>query len=318
MTPLVGALVGAAVMVVALLSVTRAYGANRRQRALPVAAARAGLQFSDVDRFNSAAVAFPLFREGDERLVRNVMWRTADEPEPSLVARVFDFSFRDTRGSMAAATSTVWHDFTCALAQHNGQWPVIRVSRENVVQRVLEPLGLPDIDFESEEFNRTFVVQCSDRRFASALIDPQMMTFMLATAGAMTFETKGRFLLVTTAPLEADAVPGLLHVAEEFLRLVPPAVRELYPSFPEGAGTDVFPLPPMVTPAPASDWSDLFGGPLGPRELPSPFEFTDGPNLVDPGPDPWDPTPGVDHDLEGRPVTPATEDPWHDRPPSAP
>jgi len=30
--------------------------------------------------------------------------------------------------------------------------------------------------------------------------------------------------------------------------------------------------------------------------------------------DSWDPTPGVDHDLDGHPVDPAVEDPWHDRP----
>jgi hypothetical protein len=308
--------VAALVLVVALAvggySVYRAFRADRRQRAMPAVAARAGLEFSDVDPFNSAVVAFPLFRQGVDRRVANLMGRAADRTDGRApVARVFDFSFMD-RPRGGGVDAEVWHDFSCALAQHNGEWPTIRVARENVVERAFQKLGLPDIDFESEEFNREFVVQCADRRFASALIDARMIDFLVSTGGQVSFETKGRFLLVTSDPVEADVMPGLLQVAEEFLRLVPPVVRELYPSFPDGAGTEVFPVAPVVEPPPRLG---VGGGLLGGfDDVPSPFEFAPPSHLRDPEPDAWDPTPGVDHDLDGHPVAPVAEDPWHDHP----
>ena len=176
------------------------------------------------------------------------------------------------------------------------------MAKEGVVDKAFQKLGLPDIDFESEEFNRTFVVQCADRRFASALIDPQMMDLLLPTRGEITFETKGRFLLLTAPRAEAAQMPALLNLAEQFLRHVPPAVRELYPTFPDGAGTDVFPLQSRGTdPSSAGGLGDM-------------ASMTSGRAIVGDEDDAWDPTPGVDHDLEGHAIAPPTEDPWHDRP----
>src|SRR4051794_35670377 len=126
-------------------------------------------------------------------MVSNLMWHADDRiADRSPIARVFDFSYVDLDGDRR-----IEHGFTCALAQHNGDWPPIRIAPEGLLFRAMQKLGLPDIDFESEEFNRAFTIQCPDRRFASALIDPQMMTFLLSTGGELVFETKGRFLLVT-------------------------------------------------------------------------------------------------------------------------
>jgi len=40
-------------------------------------------------------------------------------------------------------------------------------------------MGFDDIDFESEEFSRTFWVKCEDERFAYDVIHPGMMEFLL-------------------------------------------------------------------------------------------------------------------------------------------
>ncbi len=220
------------------------------------------MAFSDVDRFNSTAVAFPLFRVGDGRVVENLMWHEDGSPSPT---RVFDYSYysshRRTTGMgfglgfglvndvedgadpvAAIGETRTWHTFSCALAQHNGAWPAIRIAKEGMADKAFQMIGAPDIDFESEEFNRMFVVQCADRKFASALIDPLMMAFLLSTKGEITFETKGRFLLLSTHRVDPMEMPALLNLADEFVRRVPPVVRELYETFPDGAGTDVFPI----------------------------------------------------------------------------
>lgn len=323
MDPLLAALIGLGVVGLALISLVRAYQYNQRIKQFPAIARRAGLTYSETDPFNSTGVAFRLFGAGDGQMVTDVLWRPDDrQDDQSPPARVFNFAYYVKSDSGPVGSTKVWHRFTCALAQHNGNWPPIRIDPEGVLDRAFQKLGLPDIDFESEEFNRAFTVQCPDRKFASALIDPQMMDFLLTTGGEVTLETKGRFLLATSRPLDPAQLPALLHVAEQFVERVPPAVRELYPSFPDGAGTELFPMPPTSE---ESAGGGLGGGGLGgeldlfslwhdANAAPAPYRFAPAPDELDPESDAWDPTPGVDHDLEGRPVAPAVEDPWHEHP----
>ena len=321
MSPLVLLGLGAMMVVVVTLLTVEANRRSRRSRAMPRAAKRFGMAYSDVDAFNTTAVAFPLFREGDGRVVENLMWHDDGSSSPT---RVFDYSYYSSHrrnrglglnlgfglvtdveiGSDSDAFSSIgetrtWHAFSCALAQHNGAWPAIRIAKEGMVDKAFQMIGLPDNDFESEEFNRMFVVQCADRRFASALIDPLMMDFLLSTKAEITFETKGRFLLLSTRRVDPVEMPALLNLADEFVRRVPPAVRELYETFPDGAGTDVFPLAGgggSVPPGPGS-WMGS-----GDQDR----------SLLDRD-DSWDPTPGVDHDIDGHAVNAVAEDPWHDR-----
>jgi len=323
--------IGALMTVVATLLAVEANRRSRRNRAMPRAAKKFAMAYSDVDRFNTTAVAFPLFREGDGRVVENLMWHESSSSSPT---RVFDYSYYsshrrgrglgldlgfglvndrdvDTDPIAAIGETRTWHAFTCALAQHNGAWPAIRIAKEGMVDKAFQMVGLPDIDFESEEFNRMFVVQCADRKFASALIDPLMMDLLLSTKGEITFETKGRFLLLSTHRIDPMEMPALLNLADEFVRRVPPAVRELYETFPDTAGTDVFPLGGIG----ANGTNPSTIGSAGPPAEPGSWLGSGDPtrSLRDQD-DSWDPTPGVDHDLDGHAVPPVPEDPWHDRP----
>src|SRR5262245_8290791 len=87
---LAGFVIGAAVMgVVALIASAKRAD---RDREMPAVAAKAGLAYSSVDRFNCTGVPFPLFRAGDGRQVTNVMWREQDD-DTSTPVRVFDYTY---------------------------------------------------------------------------------------------------------------------------------------------------------------------------------------------------------------------------------
>lgn len=292
-----------AVVVFMILGILATWAASmraRRSEQMPVVAAASGLRFSEFDLFNTTAVPFALFREGDGRRIQNMMWREADTHP-----RVFEYGFFHLHKDQNRHEYQSWRWFGCALAQHNGKWPELRVTRERLVDRAAQTLGLPDIELESEDFNRTYVVQCSDAKFATDLLDPQMMEFILGTEGLVDFATKGRFVLATTAQLEtADAMVGLLGVIEGFVRRVPPLVWDLYGRFPEGMGTQDMPPPPTQIRA---DDAGLLSGTRA--EGMGPFEFAPDPNLRRIG-EAWDPSPDVDHDLDGNPIDPVREDPW--------
>lgn len=286
-------------MIIGILATWAASMRAKRAQQMPIVAATAGLGFSEFDLFNTAAVPFPLFREGDGRRIQNMMWKDADTNP-----RVFEYGFYRLHKDQNRHEYQTWQWFSCALAQHNGKWPELRVTRERFFDRAAQTL-LPDIELESEEFNRTYVVQCADPKFATDLLDPQVMEFILGTKGLVDFQTKGRFVLATTSQLEsAEAMVGLLGVIEGFVALVPPLVWDLYGRFPDGMGTPDMPPPPTQARA---EESGLLSGTRG--EGRPPFEFSPAPHLdrIDAA---WDPTPGVDHDLDGHPVREVSEDPW--------
>jgi hypothetical protein len=277
-----------------------------RARSLPQVARRAGLEYREFDPFNSTAVAFRLFRAGDDRLVAHVMWR--GDPR----VRVFDYAYAMRVGD---GERRVWHEFSCALAQHDGVWPEIAILPARPLDRALAAVADVSVDVESEEFNRTFVVRCADRKFATDLLAPEMMELLLSTRGELAFETRGRFLLVSGRRVDAAQLPGLLRVAESFLERIPPVVPELYGAYPDGLGTQDLPVRPARPARPARELPLVQGGFFGDLDDAAlsgrrePYRFAPPPDL-DPEDDPWDPTPGVDHDLDGRPLPPSQEDPW--------
>ena len=271
----------------------QAFRRNERLSQIPAVAAAKGLRFSAVDPFGSTEVAFTLFREGDGRRIESVVWLDGDATSAQATpTHVFDYGFYRTHRDKYGRERQSWQWFTCAMAEPDGSFPQLRIAHGGVVGDVLDRLAGDPIHFESEEFNDTFRVTCDDRRFASALIDPQMMQFLLETKGAVSFETMGRFVLLTSHQIAPDEMPILLGLADQFVKRIPAAVWELYPKT-----------------VPANDPT-----PLEPQPGPDAI-LGDGQRDTDPE-DAWDPTPGVDYDLDGHPIAPTAvhEDPWHDHP----
>lgn len=74
--------------------------------------------------------------------------------------------------------------------------PSTSIRRENILTRAADAVGVQDIDFESEEFNREYRVSSDDRRFARALVDARMMRWLLDEAKHGGFELRGSTVLV--------------------------------------------------------------------------------------------------------------------------
>jgi hypothetical protein len=126
--------------------------------------------------------------------------------------------------------------------------PYVSVAKENLLTRAADHLGLKDIDFESEAFNRAFNVKAPDKEFAFKVIDARMEQFLLNSGGEFAFESVGPSLLVSChrrAP--SDLVP-LLGTAKGFVDHIPRLVWTEYgtqrgavpgadPGTPQGTGT---------------------------------------------------------------------------------
>ena len=270
---------------------------QRRREDLAAVAARHGLQHSALDPFGCTRVAFPLFRKGDGRTAENVVWRDRADGLP---IRAFDFSYYTERRDDAGNVVRSHKHFSCVMAQVDGAWPEASITREGILEKALDLVGLGDIELESDEFNRLFALHSPDRRFAVTFVDARMIDFLLSTNAQFGFFVKGRWVLVVSDPVSPELVPALMAVGEAFVEHIPRVVYELWPSpfrdeegRPLAAGDEAYGLAVAAAEEAERDpWTVLRSGPFHALEH-------DG---------------GPEYDLDGNVVEPQPEDPWGRRP----
>jgi hypothetical protein len=268
----------------------------RRREDMASVALRNGLSYSETHPFDCTRIAFPLFRMGDDRGAENVMWRDGDRGP----VRGFDYWCKHEHRDASGQSTPTFQHFTCVLAFVNGGWPDLSIRRDGFVAKITDAIDGADIDFESDEFNRMFSVRCADRRFATALIDPQMMEVLLTTGGRLAFDLKGRWMLVHCDRTKASFVPAIMRVAETLIARIPRVVWELYPTpFIDESGA---PLPAGDEDAALQRLLRSSDSVVDPLEAGRTGMF--GPIYKALEDD------GVDYDLDGKPLPTRTEDPW--------
>ena len=179
----------------------------------------AGLTYSPRDTNGFTQLPFAFFQREGRHRTAHVM----GNPRDPHLAQVFEHTHtaKDNKTRLHA---------TCALINLGGRWPHLQLGPEGPLAGLARLLGVRDIELESEEFNRRFRITCDDRRFASALIDPRLMDWLLTEGTSdLRIELLGEWALCTVDRLKAAAMPGFLAFAHRFREHIPPVVFELYP-----------------------------------------------------------------------------------------
>jgi hypothetical protein len=195
-----------------------------RREAWLLSATKLGLNYSREDPFRLDTLPFGLFRQGRGRGVENVVWG----PWQALDVKVFDYWYYTESTDSKGNTSRRYHRFTCGCTPVPASWPHLSVARETILTRLGDFAGFRDIQFESDEFNRCFQVKSGDERFASYVIDPRMMEWLLEAGPGWTFEVHGGWLLVHTGKVRDSDFTNHLRAMGGFLRTVPDVVRDVY------------------------------------------------------------------------------------------
>jgi hypothetical protein len=201
------------------------YLRERRRETLSALAISLGLEYSAEDPFESLSYPFALLSKGDGRGVENVMWGMWG----TLPLRAFDYWYyqehRDGNGNRSRSYSR----FSCAVTEVNVSAAHLTIDRESALTALADHLGLRDIEFESEEFNREFNVKCGDRKFANDLVDARMMRWLLGADADLRFEVAGRWLLAFSEKRRPEELVSLFASLGGFRDHLPRIVYELYP-----------------------------------------------------------------------------------------
>ena len=222
-------------IVLAVIGVAVAVGVSyylkkKRREELAVVARQLGLAYSEEDPYGCLALPFGLLRRGDGRGVENVLSGTWQGIE----VREFDYWFYDETTDSNGHRSRSYSHFSCAVAPVEALLSALSLGRENVFTRLADSVGLDDVQFELDEFNRAFNVKCKDRRFANDFVDQRMMRWLLQTDSAFAFETGGGWILVASRRRRPTELIPLLGTLSQFREQIPRVVYDLYG--PGGSG----------------------------------------------------------------------------------
>lgn len=170
--------------------------AKKRREALAGLATSLGFSFdpSRDSRHDDEYRHFSIFRKGHGRVAFNTMRGEIEIEGRRFAVKMGDFRYRVTSGS-GKNRSTRTYTLSYLIAHQPFVTPDLLIRPENALDKLAGIIGFDDIDFESEEFSRRFLVKSGDRRFAYDTIDPRMMEFLLGSAPPSIDIEQGRCLL---------------------------------------------------------------------------------------------------------------------------
>ena len=118
--------------------------------------------------------------------------------------------------------------YTCAATPVPPEWPDLSIIPKGFGSRLATSMGDRDIEFELESFNRALEVRSGDARFAHALVDARMMSWLLELPPDTGFEIlDGSLMCRTPRRLDRD-VTSTLETMATFLARVPPVIGSLF------------------------------------------------------------------------------------------
>jgi hypothetical protein len=198
---------------------------KRRREMFLWIAAKLGLRYDEEDPFDTVDLPFDLFQQGDRRGAENVL----SGKDAGVPVRLFDYYYVVTSTNAQGHSTSTTHKFSCVIGEIDADCPHLTVEREGAFAFIARHLGFHDIEFESDEFNRAFKVNCEDKKFAYAMVDPRMMQWLMEEGAVAQYETMGPLVLCYTDRCKPEEYENLLEVFRRYRAHVPAVVASLYP-----------------------------------------------------------------------------------------
>jgi hypothetical protein len=142
---------------------------------------------------------------------------------------MFDYFYVVRHSDGRGGSSSTTYKFSCLLGEIDADCPHLVLEPEGLFSSIARHLGFHDIEFESDEFNRAFKVQCEDKKFAYAIIDARMMQWLIDEGGVAQYETMGPLVLCYCDRVDPEEYENLLEVFRRYRAHLPAVLSSLYP-----------------------------------------------------------------------------------------
>jgi hypothetical protein len=189
-----------------------------RRLALLQLATKHGWTFdpSNVYSHDSRFSQFSIFTSGKNRYAYNTTRGSLEINDSHWPLQYGDFHYQ-TESSDGKKTTTHTHLLSYVILESPFLGaPDLFIRGEGFFDRIASAIGFDDIDFESVEFSRKFIVKSNDKRFAYDVVSPAMMEFMLATTPPTVDFQRGVCCLYHGSVLEPEDFAATLQWTVEF------------------------------------------------------------------------------------------------------
>lgn len=128
----------------------------------------------ETDPFLSKFAIFSPFGQGHSQEVKNLMFGRRGDRDWYL----FDYSYKTTQHN-GKTTTTTTHPYGIVAVRIPMVFPLLSLAAENVFHRIGSKLGMRELTFELEEFNRRYFIQCEEAREAHDILHPKAIDYLM-------------------------------------------------------------------------------------------------------------------------------------------
>ena len=114
-------------------------------------------------------------RQGENRYAFNIM----SGKHKDHWIQIFDFHYLTRSRDSDGKTKTTHHYLSFFMMHVEANFPELVICREGWFSKVAQFFGFDDIDFESAEFSKRFLVKSKDKKFAYDICNAQMIEYLL-------------------------------------------------------------------------------------------------------------------------------------------
>ena len=214
---------GAIIVVICILGalVWGLYAGKKRRDAMTLLADKLELDFRHernyqlADRFSF----LDKLRQGSNRYAYNIMSGSYSEQDIT----VFDYHYETHSTDSDGKRKTHHHHFSFFILTLPKYFEELTIAKESFFSKVAQAVGYDDIDFESHEFSKAFVVRSKDKKFAYDFCNARMIEYLLDHPNINIEVNQNMLAIGYTHYLKVDEIePHLKHLIE---------IRKLMPDY---------------------------------------------------------------------------------------
>jgi hypothetical protein len=176
---------------------------------------------SNSPNFLSRFSGFDPFDRGHSRVVQNLLVGRRN----GLDCYVFDYQYKVTSGGGKNRRTTTYNHGIVAMRVPLAL-PSISLEPENLLHRLGSKLGMSELTFEYEEFNRRYWIRASSERHAYDILHPQAIDYLMRHP-VRHWQMSGPYMLIMqNGRFQPMEIRRILDEIEGFYDLIPQYVHQ--------------------------------------------------------------------------------------------
>ena len=192
---------------------------KKRRDDMTLLAEKLGMDFSHernyrmADRFSF----LDKLRQGSNQYAFNLMSGIFQNEQIT----VFDFHYETYSNDSKGRRQTHHHHFSFFILELSKYFPELTIAKESFFSKIAQAVGYDDIDFESHEFSKKFVVRSKDKKFAYDFCNAQMIDYLLGHPDINIEVDQNMLALGFDACLKVEEIETRLKQLIEIRSLIP-------------------------------------------------------------------------------------------------